>query len=100
MTNCLSLPSDPGDLPERVEPETGPTITLPLGDWSGISVEPIGAGVVWLTVAHNAHSISIMLLAHQVDELAAALVAASPVPHGLAEQVDQEVTEIRPGGAS
>lgn len=87
---------DPGPVPAVVEPDPGPPIRVPLGDLTALSVEGIGAGVTRLTAAHGHTAVSVLLLPHQVDELAAALVAASPVPYGLAERVDQAVTELRP----
>jgi hypothetical protein len=77
-----------------VEPETNPATTLPIGDLTAISVEALGAGVVRLSIAHGHTLVSVLLLPTQVDELAAAMVAASPIPLELAEQVDQVVTEV------
>jgi hypothetical protein len=96
-------PGDPGPVPPVVEPD-GPQPTdpvlVPLGDLTAIRVEEVtGCGTARLTVAHGTTAIGVTLTPAQVDELCAALVAACPVPYGLAERVDQAVTELTPGGA-
>jgi hypothetical protein len=95
-------PDDPGPVPAVVEPD-GPQTTdpvrVPLGDLTAIRVEEVTGGSARLTVAHGTTAIGVTLTPAQVDELCAALVAACPVPYGLAERVDQAVTDLTPGGA-